>query len=70
MSWTGADGLLERALGESRGYDPHAARRRYYAAIARLAGRHEMMVPARDKKLEGARENSKLKCQQQLAFIA
>lgn len=30
-------GGIERALGEPRGYDPHAARRRYFAAIARLA---------------------------------
>jgi hypothetical protein len=29
-----------------------------------------MMVAARDKKLEAARENRKLKRQQQLAFIA
>ena len=42
-------GVIEQALGESRGYDPHPARRRYYA-IARLAGRHEMIVAARDKK--------------------
>jgi hypothetical protein len=29
--------------------------------IARLAGRHEMIVAARDKKLEAVRENRKLK---------
>jgi hypothetical protein len=45
-----AQNEIRRSLGESRGYDPHAARRRYYAAIARLAGRHEMIVAARDKK--------------------
>ena len=56
-----AVGMLERALSELHGYDPHAARRWYYAAIARLAGRYEMIVAARDKKLEAVRENRKLK---------
>ena len=48
-------------FGRSATDRSHAARRRYYAAIARLAGRHEMMIEARDKKLEAARENRKLK---------
>jgi hypothetical protein len=36
----------------ARNWLKNAARRRYYAAIARLAGRHEMIFAARDKKLE------------------
>src|SRR2546423_15198855 len=54
--------VLEWALGETRGYDPHADRRRCHAAIARLAGRDEMAVADSDKKLEAVRENRKLKC--------
>ena len=65
-----AQNEIRRSLCESRGYDPHAARDGL-AAIARLTGRHEMIVAARDKnKLEAARENRKLKRRQQLAFVA
>lgn len=42
----------------------------YIAPYDRLAGRHHLIFAARDKKLESARENRKIKRQQQLALVA
>jgi len=42
----------------------------YIAPHDRLAGRHQDIFAARDKKLEAARENRKIKRQQQLALVA
>lgn len=42
----------------------------YIAPNDRLAGRHQTIFAARDKKLEAARETRKIKRQQQLALVA